>query len=82
MFIFLADQRKQNLGQLRKAFARVRMEGSTAPPIQVDITQADPSDTGLILVRVYRNKGHWKLDAAKHDYKDLKGYIDHYRLSV
>lgn len=83
MFIFLAAKRHQALGQLNRAFARVRMEGSTKPPIQIELDGESSYDAGLTLVTFYRRAGHWKLSALKRGYRaGLKDFVDEYQLKL
>lgn len=62
--IYQAKERKQNLGQVKKAFIRVYDAETKQEIRRFDLSEDFSSKTGIILGRVYKHNGEWKFEAV------------------
>jgi tellurium resistance protein TerD len=66
--IYEADQRRQNFGMVRSAFARVVDLASNREIGRFDLSEDASLDTALIFAEIYRHNGEWKFKAIGQGY--------------
>lgn len=66
--IYEADQRRQNFGMVRSAFARVVDLANNREIGRFDLSEDASLDTALIFAEIYRHNGEWKFKAIGQGY--------------
>lgn len=64
-----ADNRKQNFGQVGKAFIRCINGGSNAEIARYDLSEDGSTETAMVFGEVYRNGEEWKFRAVGQGFK-------------
>lgn len=62
--IYKAVERKQNFGQVKKAFIRAYDAETKQELAKYDLSEDFSSATGAVLGRVYKHNGEWKFQAV------------------
>ena len=66
--IHLADERKQNFGQVQDAFIRLVNIDNNAELARFDLNEDYSTETALIFAELYRHQGQWKFKAVGQGY--------------
>lgn len=61
--IFQADSRNQKFGMVKNAFARMYDGTTKAELAKYDLNEDYSSNTGVLMVRIYKHNGEWKVQA-------------------
>lgn len=64
-----ADNRKQNFGQVGKAFIRCINGGSNAEIARYDLSEDGSTETAMVFGEIYRNGDEWKFRAVGQGFK-------------
>lgn len=59
-----ADQRKQNFGQVSKAYVRIVNKDSDQEITRYDLSEDASIETAMIFGEIYRHSGEWKFKAV------------------
>ncbi len=70
-----ADARRQNFGQVQKAFVRCVNAANGQEIARFDLSEDGSVETSLIFGEVYRNGGDWKFRAVGQGYKGGLGAL-------
>lgn len=62
--IHMADERKQNFGQVQNAFIRLVDNKTGAEVIRYDLTEDFGIETAIVVGELYRHNGEWKFSAV------------------
>ncbi|TFW25254.1 TerD family protein [Duganella callida] len=63
------DARRQNFGQVQKAFIRTVNAASNAEIARYDLSEDGSTESAMIFGEVYRNGGDWKFKAVGQGFK-------------
>ncbi|MRW91672.1 chemical-damaging agent resistance protein C [Duganella sp. FT80W] len=63
------DARRQNFGQVQKAFIRTVNAGSNTEIARYDLSEDGSTESAMIFGEVYRNGGDWKFKAVGQGFK-------------
>ncbi|MRX11911.1 chemical-damaging agent resistance protein C [Pseudoduganella sp. FT25W] len=63
------DARRQNFGQVQKAFIRTVNAGSNAEIARYDLSEDGSTESAMIFGEVYRNGADWKFKAVGQGFK-------------
>lgn len=63
------DTRRQNFGQVQKAFIRTINAGSNAEIARYDLSEDGSTESAMIFGEVYRNGADWKFKAVGQGFK-------------
>jgi tellurium resistance protein TerD len=63
------DARRQNFGQVQKAFIRTVNAASNAEIARYDLSEDGSTESAMIFGEVYRNNGDWKFKAVGQGFK-------------
>lgn len=70
-----ADARRQNFGQVQKAFVRCVNAATGQEIARFDLSEDGSVETSLVFGEVYRNGGDWKFRAVGQGYKGGLGAL-------
>ncbi|AKU22452.1 MULTISPECIES: TerD family protein [Telluria group] len=70
-----ADARRQNFGQVQKAFVRCVNAATNGEIARYDLSEDGSTETALVFGEVYRNNGDWKFKAVGQGYKGGLGAL-------
>ena len=70
-----ADTRRQNFGQVQKAFVRCVNAAGNTEIARFDLSEDGSTETSLVFGEVYRNGGDWKFRAVGQGYKGGLGAL-------
>ena len=70
-----ADSRRQNFGQVQKAFIRCVNSGSNQEIARYDLSEDGSTETAMVFGEVYRNGADWKFKAVGQGYKGGLGAL-------
>ena len=70
-----ADTRRQNFGQVQKAFVRCVNAAGSTEIARFDLSEDGSTETSLVFGEVYRNGGDWKFRAVGQGYKGGLGAL-------
>jgi tellurium resistance protein TerD len=78
-----ADNRRQNFGQVQKAFVRCVNSATNQEIARYDLSEDGSTETAMVFGEVYRNGGDWKFRAVGQGYKGgLHALATNYGVSV
>jgi tellurium resistance protein TerD len=63
-----AEQRKQNFGQVSRAFVRIVNKDSGVEVTRFDLSEDASIETAMIFGEIYRHSGEWKFKAVGQGY--------------
>lgn len=63
-----ADSRKQNFGQVSRAYVRVVNKDSNVEVARYDLSEDASTETAMIFGEIYRHSGEWKFKAVGQGY--------------
>lgn len=67
--IYDADGRKQNFGQVSRAYVRVLNDANQQEVARYDLSEDGSTEAAMIFGEVYRNGGDWKFKAVGQGFK-------------
>ncbi len=70
-----AEARRQNFGQVQKAFVRCVNAATNAEVARYDLSEDGSTETAMVFGEVYRNGGDWKFKAVGQGYKGGLGAL-------
>ncbi|WP_028100905.1 TerD family protein [Pseudoduganella violaceinigra] len=70
-----ADARRQNFGQVQRAFVRCVNGANNGEIARFDLSEDGSTETSLVFGEVYRNNGDWKFKAVGQGYKGGLGAL-------
>jgi len=70
-----ADARRQNFGQVQRAFVRCVNAANNGEIARFDLSEDGSVETSLVFGEVYRNGGDWKFKAVGQGYKGGLGAL-------
>ncbi len=70
-----ADARRQNFGQVQKAFVRCVNAATNTEIARYDLSEDGSTETALVFGEVYRNNGDWKFKAVGQGYQGGLGAL-------
>ncbi|MGO4379359.1 TerD family protein [Pseudoduganella sp. RAF53_2] len=70
-----ADSRRQNFGQVQRAFVRCVNGANNGEIARYDLSEDGSTETSLVFGEVYRNAGDWKFKAVGQGYKGGLGAL-------
>ena len=70
-----AEGRRQNFGQVQKAFIRCVNGGSNQEVARYDLSEDGSTETAMVFGEVYRNGADWKFKAVGQGYKGGLGAL-------
>lgn len=77
--IYMADERKQNFGQVRNAYIRVYDATTNEELMKYDLEEDFSIETAIEFGRIYKKNNVWKFDAMGVGYKGgLQQLVDKY----
>lgn len=68
--IYDAENRKQTFGQVSNAFARIVDQDSNSEVIRYDLGEDYSTETALVVAKIYRYNGNWKIEAVGSGYNN------------
>lgn len=68
--IYDAENRKQTFGQVSNAFARIVDQDSNSEVIRYDLGEDYSTETALVVAKIYRHNGNWKIEAVGSGYNN------------
>lgn len=68
--IYDADSRKQTFGQVSNAFARILDQDNNKEVIRYDLGEDYSTETALVVAKIYRHNGNWKIEAVGSGYNN------------
>lgn len=68
--IYDADRRKQTFGQVSNAFARILDQDNNNEVIRYDLGEDYSTETALVVAKIYRHNGNWKIEAVGSGYNN------------
>lgn len=68
--IYDAENRKQTFGQVSNAFARIVDQDSNSEVIRYDLGEDYSTETVLVVAKIYRYNGNWKIEAVGSGYNN------------
>ena len=71
--IYDAVNRKQTFGQVSNAFARIVDQDSNNEVIRYDLGEDYSTETALVVAKIYRHNGNWKIEAIGSGYNNGLG---------
>ena len=71
--IYDAVNRKQTFGQVSNAFARIVDQDSNNEVIRYDLGEDYSTETALVVAKIYRHNGNWKIEAVGSGYNNGLG---------
>jgi tellurium resistance protein TerD len=78
-----ADNRRQNFGQVQKAFVRCVNSATNQEIARYDLSEDGSTETAMVFGEVYRNGADWKFRAVGQGYKGgLHALATNYGVSV
>jgi len=80
MNIYEANNRKQNMGQVKNAFVRVVNANGDTEIVRYDLSEDFSIDTGVVMGTIYRKDGEWKFEATGKAFSgDLNQFVAMYK---
>lgn len=70
-----AESRRQNFGQVQKAFIRCVNAGTNQEIARYDLSEDSSTETSMVFGEVYRNGADWKFKAVGQGYKGGLGAL-------
>ena len=70
-----ADSRRQNFGQVQKAFIRCVNSATNQEVARYDLSEDGSAETAMVFGEVYRNGADWKFKAVGQGYKGGLGAL-------
>lgn len=67
--IYDADNRRQNFGQVSRAYVRVLNDANQQEVARYDLSEDGSTETAMIFGEVYRHNGEWKFKAIGQGFK-------------
>ena len=67
--IYDADTRRQNFGQVSRAYVRVLNEANQQEIARHDLSEDGSTETAMIFGEIYRHSGEWKFKAIGQGFK-------------
>ena len=67
--IYDADTRRQNFGQVSRAYVRVLNEANQQEIARYDLSEDGSTETAMIFGEIYRHSGEWKFKAIGQGFK-------------
>ncbi len=67
--IYDADSRKQNFGQVSRAYVRVLNNANQQEVARYDLSEDGSTEAAMIFGEIYRNGGDWKFKAVGQGFK-------------
>lgn len=78
--IHMAEERRQNLGQVHNAYIRIYNAANNEEIAKYDLDEDFSTETAIEFGRLYRRNGEWKFEAMGIGYRgDLQFFVDKYR---
>ena len=68
--IYDAENRKQTFGQVSNAFARILDQDNNNEVIRYDLGEDYSTETALVVAKIYRHNGNWKIEAVGSGYNN------------
>lgn len=63
-----AEERRQNFGQISRAFIRLENEADNSEMTKFDLTEDASSFTGIVIAEIYLHNGEWKMNPLAKGY--------------
>jgi tellurium resistance protein TerD len=70
-----ADARRQNFGQVQRAFVRCVNAANNSEIARYDLSEDSSTETAMVFGEVYRNGADWKFKAVGQGYKGGLGAL-------
>ena len=81
--IYDAETRRQNFGQVSKAFIRIVDETTNQELIRYDLGEDFSIETAVVVGELYRHDGEWKFNAIGSGFQGgLAALCGHYGIDV
>ncbi len=81
--IYDADKRKQNFGQVSKAYCRIIDQTTSQELVRFDLGEDFSIETAVVVGELYRNNGEWKFNAIGSGFQGgLAALCSHYGIDA